>query len=460
MRLDDLRASLAGVTASGTLAGSRAGIDGRLTLGPLDLERLTTLALGPDAWTENDTAPWPTTTFGAPLLPAIPVDLAISASALTVAGQRIGDARFDLGLTSDRLSIAGLEGMLAGGTVAGDLTLSREGTLARLDASVALSDVALANLVPRRDGRPVATGALTATLDADASGYTVADLVNSLSGSGGLTLRSGRFADLDPAPLSLPDTAIDGAQISERVVAHLDAGDLAFTTAEARLDLVNGTLNLRDPAIAPDGALRLVDASIDLAVQRMVSNWQIAAADPGAPPVGLRIGGPFAAPDRTVESAALAAWLNLRDLQRQIEQVEEQNQELAAEADARDAALPAAPAPADRDAAGPAAPNADTSAETPPAGDADEADPTPAPPPGDAATAPQRGAALEPAGRDAIGALLSGLDEPKSPYEARRGARERTSEELRRSAGDAAAPDTANPRPFPMRPEDAPIGAD
>ncbi|WP_108659297.1 AsmA family protein [Acuticoccus kandeliae] len=460
LALDDIRASVDGVRVSGRLTAASDGIGGALSTDTVNLLALAGLILGPDAFAASPDTPWPTAAFGPATLPDVPVSVAITANRMTIGATTLQDARFDLALAPDRLAIDELSGTIGGGAASGGVSLTRDALSASLAGRLALDGVSLANLVWQRDGRPVATGRLDLSAEAAATGHSVAGLVAGLSGDGTLSVADGRFIGLNPAPFPLPADAGEAVTPAE-VIAHLDASDLTFGTLTGAFDINGGTVRLKDFALDRESAVALADASFDLGTWDLASAFALAVRSdaPDAARIGVRIAGPMESPARSVDVASLATWLSLRALEQQVQAVEEQNQELAAEADARDASLPGTPpaeAPAPADAAAPAAtPGATPGASGPQEPFRLQSTPTEAAP-----ADPQRGAALDDPAGDEIESLLGELSDTASAYEARRGTRERVSDELRRREGVSSAASAASgasplrPQPFRVLPRD------
>lgn len=361
LRLERLAGEFGGVAVSGDMTVSAGTLTGSLDLTEADLEALTGLVLGENAWQAPQEGYWPAAAFGNPLLPDLAVDLTVSADRLGIGSLVAQDATFDLALDPARFALTGGRASAAGGTLEGELTLTRTGTQSDLAASLRLEGADLGSLVWRDGGAPVATGRLTLDAAVASSGYTVSGLVARLTGTGALSISDGSIRNLNPAPFDLDaatdaspraagneqndpatngsepdDTEVGDAQVSDAFTAHLAAGNLDFSRLDARLAITAGTAHLEDVALDVASAATLSAAVADLTAWRLTSDFTIALDTESTEDVavGLRFDGPLDAPTRQLNTAALTSWLNLRRLERQVQAVEEQNQALEAEANA------------------------------------------------------------------------------------------------------------------------------
>lgn len=356
LAVDDLTGTIDDVPLSGSINVAGRRLSGALTLGTADLAALSSLILGTDAWrrpAETDTL-WPTTAFTAPPFPAVDLALDINAETLTIGAGTAENAAFWLSLSPTALTVRDLNASLSGGTLSGEIRLTRDGNRADLGAKLSLSDLALADVIWTAQDAPVATGALSATLEAASSGYTVADLVANLTGSGDLTVADGTVTGFTATPfdiaaldLSTPEPP-DDAAVRDAVRYHLAAGTLAFAEATAPLALAAGTLRADTVTAQTAAGPVRANATFDLPAWQMSAHAELTVASDrdDAPLVAVNFAGPIDAPARTVDISALTAWINLVQLENQVRAVEEQNEELAAEADAVAPEPDAAPAPA------------------------------------------------------------------------------------------------------------------
>lgn len=364
LQLDALQGTAAGVDVSGALATSDAGLAGALDVATLDLGAIAALLLGTDPLAEGeDGRRFANTVFPVPVadvLPPLTVELATPA--LRFGAADLGAATLGVSLDADTLTVSDLGARLGEGTLTGDLALVREGARVDLSGSLSLDEAAIGALAWRTDGAPVATGTLSAEGTFSGSGYTMSGLVAGLDGEGRFSLADVRIEGLDPAPLDLADEAFTGedppreAAVRDVFADHLASGSLTVERAEGVLGLSGGTLRLGETALsAPAGTASAVNASaaVDLVNGTLTSGWTLAFVPQGADQpvaVGLSFAGSLAAPERSIDVAALTAYLSLRHLEAQVQAVEQQNEALEAEANRLAPELPAPPQPGDPDA--------------------------------------------------------------------------------------------------------------
>ena len=344
--LRNIEGSVAGSRVTGSVVAARTGLTGDLALGDIELASLARLVLGEDAGAAPQTGRWPASVFSDPMLPPVRADLAITAASLSIAGETLRDARFGLELGPRRLAIEGADAALAGGRVSGALSLVRDGARATLEGRLAVTNAALAQLAWRSGEDPAATGTMTLSSQFSSAGYTVAGLIGGLTGSGWMTLEDGRLRDLNPAPFDLSDDALDGfatapteAEARSAFESHLAADDLGYDRIGAELELSDGSVRLRNVAISPPVGVVVERAALDLDAWEVRADLALATALSGgqSAPVGVAFAGPLGAPQRTLDVAQLTSWIGLRQIERQVEAVEQDNRALEAEANARGA---------------------------------------------------------------------------------------------------------------------------
>nr|WP_269751145.1 AsmA-like C-terminal region-containing protein [Acuticoccus mangrovi] len=349
LALTDLRGSVDGVSVSGELVAGAGQVHGSLAIGEVDVAALARLALGTDLAAGAD-APWSTSAFGAPLLPPLPASLDVTTPTLRLGATLVRDASFTLALGPDRLTLGEVGGRLGDGLAAGDLAIRREEGRARVSASLALDGVSLGDFAWRTDSRPIATGRLDLEARAEAEGYTLAGLIAGLSGTG--EIETDATMRLSPTPFDIGDAltaadAMDADALAAAVASHLADGTTA-TPLATPIEISAGAASVREIALgtalpsAPVGPPTL-SATADLAAWRLTGSLTVPVAAPegrSPPAVTVTFAGPLDAPQRHIDAAALAAWLSLARLERQVDEVEAQNEELAAEADALNPPLP------------------------------------------------------------------------------------------------------------------------
>jgi uncharacterized protein involved in outer membrane biogenesis len=335
LTLEAVSGTLAGSTVEGTLVAASNRLTGRLAVGELALEPFLAAVLGPDALSPAPAGGgWPVTAFAAPVALPMPADISVTAGRLSLGDAGVTDAAFDLSLETGRIALRNLSGAFAGGRVAVSASLDRDGPAARLAAELALAGAPLAPLVWVVDGSPVATGTLGMEARLTSSAVTVAGLASGLTGSGTLRVEGGAVA-ADLSPVTVPSLAEaetpSEAAVREAILADL-AGRTTIGAVAIPIDIAAGTLRARDVAAGTASGT----ATLDLGTLSLLADWALPVTPEwtdGRSAVTVRFAGPLASPERSVEVAELTAWLSLRQLERQVETVEAQNRELAAEAE-------------------------------------------------------------------------------------------------------------------------------
>ena len=302
--LTGLQLSAGSMRAGGALALSGLAAGNPVVTGTLDAD---TLALPPLRPHSGD--PFP---LG--LLRAGGARVAVHAAhVLAGLSPLLEDASARVSLADGALVVDAIAGRLAGGTLAGRVSLEAAApprfTAPRFAAAGTLSGAVLDGGL---GGTPVdlVAGAMDATADVSGAGYSPAGVLATLAGPVRVTVRDGTLAGLDAGKAL---QALQQATPDPLVVADaLRAGTMAFSRLDLAGTVANGTLTIgRGEIVAPAGAIGL-SGSLDLPDDSIDARLALRPATDGAPTLGLNLIGPLANPSRTPELADLARWLAAR----------------------------------------------------------------------------------------------------------------------------------------------------
>ena len=223
------------------------------------------------------------------------------------------NASATLSLDRGGFRLDGLAATVAGGRLTGMLALD-DASPPHLTASGRVSDVGLLGPL-LGSGLDVSAGRLDASVDLAASGYSPAGLLATLGFTLAASVHDGTLDGLDlaAATAALPATAAaDPAQVQTDLAAALTHGSTPFRQLSLAATADHGAVTLsRFDLAAPPGQVS-GDGTLDLLTSTLLARFSLQLATPGAPPVGLRLSGPAAAPRRTPELGDLAQWLASR----------------------------------------------------------------------------------------------------------------------------------------------------
>lgn len=223
---------------------------------------------------------WPRTPLDWSWLQDVDLRLDLAAAALRHGGVTLPGANAVLGLREGRLSVKGLSLPIAGGTLAGSLSLEHAAAHVLLGADLRLTGARAESLVEALAPGSGLVGELGLGARLLGSGRSIADLVGTLQGEGEVSLRRGRLGGIAFPPLEGGEAALDPGLTIERlegplsirggVVASAGPGlalDFPSGTAEAhlRLDLLAWLTELEleghlEDAPASSFGLRLIGA--------------------------------------------------------------------------------------------------------------------------------------------------------------------------------------------------------
>jgi uncharacterized protein involved in outer membrane biogenesis len=343
--LDGIGGSVGSSAVRGKLKLSLAPaktIEGQIDLDFLDAGALVAAAAGMPKSMRADAAKWPSEPFVESEFGDFSGRIQFSAKRAslspTLTGQQLrGAMRFGGG----EIAFEDIQGTLAGGNANGQLVLRRsaDGLGARIKVSLVGAD---ATAIWLGDGRPAISGRLGLSAELEGNGLSPASLVGSLTGAGTIALEDAQIAGLDPrafsAAVSAADKgmAIDTPRVRDIVATMLDGGALAVPRLDTAFAVNAGQARTGPTLIYAQGANLNLLANADLAESTLDARMTLfgpsvsEGTNTTRPEILVTLKGPLAAPKRTVDVAALSAWLMLRSVERQAKHID------AIEAERRD----------------------------------------------------------------------------------------------------------------------------
>jgi uncharacterized protein involved in outer membrane biogenesis len=335
VRVSELTGTVAGASVRGRLElgvqQQPITVEGDLELGALDLPAAIAAAIGMPAQgaanagtSTNASGPWPAEPFEQ-ALPGLSGQVAVKAARVALTPKLAAqDVRGVLRFGDSELALQGMEGRLAGGQAAADLTFLRRANGLSARTQLRLVGANAAELLPEGS----LSGRLTVEATAEGTGMSPVALVGSLVGSGSFTLENGRVMRLDPAAFDAVIRAvdqglpIDATRIRDRVDAALTRGGLGIALAEGAITIGDGQARLSNPTVRAQRADLAAGGSVNLAEGALDARLTLFGAGAGAPAdtrpeIGIVLKGPIETPKRTVDVAALASWLALRAVEQQ-----------------------------------------------------------------------------------------------------------------------------------------------
>jgi hypothetical protein len=302
---------------------------GSLDVDSVDLPWLASLALGvaPEP-TGEAAAPWPTLSFGQPVLGEVRGGLELSFGRLGLGpGLELTDGRLQVRLQPAALGLELLDGGLAGGTASGQVTIRNTVGDAAVRGEIGLSGANLAALSWSNGDQPAIDGLLELAADFETTGGSVAALAGSLTGGGEFSVAVGVIRKLDPTIFERAITETErGFDLTPGNLARMfdeASGEAAldFEAASGRFAIVAGEVRARNVAVDAGPVSLGGGGTIDMADLSLTSDWTMAfqpdddlLADV-TPTLGISFAGPVAAPVRTVNTEPLARYLSLRTLE-------------------------------------------------------------------------------------------------------------------------------------------------
>ncbi|MGY2052075.1 AsmA family protein [Methylobacterium sp. JK268] len=279
------------------------------------------------------TEAWPATRFGP--VPALPVrgSLGLTVRHLDLGRGLVAEAaQLDLGLGPDGLSLNLYEGAVAGGRLAGRVTLARQGDQATVSGEASFADL----VIPALTGGEVVGGRLTGALRFGAAGASLAALVGNLAGSGEIGLADLTVRALDPAGpdraltrLLAEDDPLRSGRVEQVVSEELGRGALTLAgPLRVPAALVGGVLRSGSLTLDPGPSRWSGLAQVDLRALRLDARGtltleQVPRAWTAPPPsLALALTGPLAKPAREIDATPLTTALAAVVLQRELDKID------------------------------------------------------------------------------------------------------------------------------------------
>ena len=339
LRFSEVAGTVAGASVGGRLTlGMQQPItvDGDIELGAVDLPAAIALAIGipgqgagagaATGASASASGPWPAEPFEQGLT-ALSGQIAVKSARVALTPKLAArDVRRGLRFGESELALEAIDGSIAGGRVAADLTFLRRADGLTARGRMRLTGANAAELLP---GEGALSGRLTLDVTAEGTGMSPVALVGSLAGSGSFTLENARAARLDPAAFDTVIRAvdqglpIDAIKVRDRMDAALASGGLALTLAEGAIIIDAGQARLNNTVVraqrgdlAVSGSVNLTEAALDARLTMFGAGGAGAPANT-RPEIGIALRGPIDTPKRTIDVAALASWLALRAVEQQ-----------------------------------------------------------------------------------------------------------------------------------------------
>jgi hypothetical protein len=314
------------------LVRSRADVSGTVALDRLSLPwLLNAFALNPLP-EPRPASPWPTARFGGMERPVTAGQAELRVRRLALGrGFEAENAAFTFVLNPDGLALRGFDAGFAGGRLAGQVNVVRQGGQASVSGEATVRGTTLAALA---GPTPIQAG-LSGSLRFGATGDSVAALVANLSGTGDVQVSGLQVPNADPAGLGraiarvlAEDDPLAVRRLETVIADELDRAPFRAATVAAPANLVSGSLRVSpfsaDAGMAVwqgvaafDAKTLLLDAQGTLTARGSVRGWT------GNPPfIGLSWRGPFRSPARQIDTGPLNTGLAAIVLQRELAKIE------------------------------------------------------------------------------------------------------------------------------------------
>lgn len=235
-------------------------------------------------------------------LSAVDADVTMGIEAIEYGSYVVDNAELVAALKNGALNVSKLAGGMFGGTF--DLTAmlaDRPTPEAAMTVKVRNADVRQAAQTAAETD--VVSGILTYDTDLRATGGSEYELVSNLNGTGSFQVRDGTVKGFNLRTFSDRLQELNGAtDFLDLTQRALSGGETAFTALTGSYTVQQGVLRSNDIALDADAAKGSATAVIDLPPRQMDVNAKARLSDhPNAPPVGMRLVGPFDNPRQILD---------------------------------------------------------------------------------------------------------------------------------------------------------------
>lgn len=323
---------------SGTfdLTGDVPSVVGDFVLDRLSLPWALSLGMGEDPfafvidetiWSSN---PFKVTAFG-----DMELAVGLRANQLEISDTLVADdAGVTLTASTGNMGVEITDAGFAGGLLSGIVNIRNTLGAVVMDGNLSLTEAALEELVWRPEGRAAALGSLNATADFEGNGNSMQELVLSLTGGGTLLLENGEFRKINPIAFRRAMRATDAGleleeeKIKEVFMAHVDDGELPFSSVQGAFSLVSGEVRARSISVEAENGTALGGGSIDLSNFVLDSEWTLRmdagenAVIGAEPQIDIIFEGPLEKPERAIDVSALTGFLTVRAFEVEVERIE------------------------------------------------------------------------------------------------------------------------------------------
>jgi uncharacterized protein involved in outer membrane biogenesis len=336
--LTALRGEVEGNRFDGQLSIDRSSqafkAQGAVDLGVLDLAWLGESVFGPVA---DPVRGAPSAEgFAAPLGGDSDIELALKAHEFRAPGLgRVDGFAAKLGYRGGGISLEDATGGWNGGRIGGRILMSNGNGVGILQAKLAIDDADLSSVVWRKDGHPVASGRMSVSASAEASGASMRDLFGALTGSGDVRLAGLKLEGINADLLASLMTSVDTskqeateARVATAVAERVHHGSLDLDQAAIPFTITAGSVRVQEVKAQAGPVALTAQGQVNLAESRMDADLAF-TYDPGDealaggdPTIRLLYSGDLDDPRERLDVAPMTNFLSMRAYEQERRRVE------------------------------------------------------------------------------------------------------------------------------------------
>lgn len=235
-------------------------------------------------------------------LSTVDADVTMGIEAIEYGSYIVDNAQLAAALKDGVLNVSQLAGGMFGGTF--DLTaMLADRPTPEAAVTVKVRDADVRQAAQTAADTDTVSGILTYDTDLKAKGSSEYELVSNLNGAGSFQVRDGTVKGFDLRAFSDRLQELNGAtDFLDLTQRALSGGQTPFTALTGTYEVKQGVLRSNDIALDADAAKGSATAVVDLPPRQMDVNARATLSEhPNAPPVGMRLVGPFDNPRRILD---------------------------------------------------------------------------------------------------------------------------------------------------------------
>jgi hypothetical protein len=287
--------------------------------------------------TSGSGSSWPKQAFALSALTTVDGSLKLTAPRIDLAdGVSLSGGLLSASINDGKLTVSELSGQIYGGRLVSSGSLTRLKGHAGGELTLKLENLDLAALSRAHGGGEIVEGSADFTLSVESEGLSPSGLASMFSGTGEISLDSGKLRGLshtalkDAADTYLGQEIPDKDDLERKLQNDFFEGQFGYAAMTAPVTVRDGLLRVTDVRFTDGKAVAEADLIVDLNSLRFDSEWVVMSpekveGDTDLPPVRLVFAGPlaqFSAAKADLNADGFERFLTIRRMDADMERLE------------------------------------------------------------------------------------------------------------------------------------------